>query len=398
MTAPLPKDVFEPAREEEGGSRAYTRFVIVALSGVLLLATLYTLYFASDFAIPVVAAFILSLVFAPIIRRLSRFGMPSAVSGALVVIIFVGSLSAGVAVLSDSASEWLNRAPIVVSQLERKLRTLKRPVEQVKEASEKVEKLTDVGNDGATARGQNVVVKPTGGVLKQMFGTMQTVTVQLGVTLVLLFFLIASGDVFKVKLVTTMPRFQDKKRALCIWRDVEENVSVYLLTIMVINLGLGAAIGLGLYMLGFPNAALWGAMAACLNFVPYLGALVGLTIVSIVSIITFDSLGQALIAPAIYAGCNILESQLVTPAVLGRRLSLNPVVVFISVIFWGWLWGMPGAMMAVPLLIVVHVFCLNFPRLYFIAEFLTLHVQKQSRRRRMNAVARVRRARSRHPT
>ena len=381
LPEPLPEPLYEPAYEAVPSP--YARFVTAALSGVLLLATLYTLYFASDFAIPVVAAVVLGLVFAPIIRRLARIGIPSVLSGALVVLTVVGGLSAGIVVLSDSATEWLNRAPVILNQLDRKLRTLKRPVEQVKEASEKVEKLADVGSGGATALSRDVVVKPPG-ILKQMFGTMQTVTLQLGVTLVLLFFLIASGDVFKMKLVTSMPRLRDKKRVLCIWRDVEDNVSVYLLTIALINLSLGAAIAFGLYLLGFPNAVLWGAMAGLLNFIPYLGALVGLTVVTVVSIITYDSLGQALIAPAIYLGCNIVESQLVTPSVLGRRLSLNPVVVFISVIFWGWLWGMPGAMMAVPLLIIVHVLCMNFPRLHLIAEFLTLHSQKRLRRRIRN--------------
>jgi predicted PurR-regulated permease PerM len=379
LTAPLPANLLEPAPDTV--TALYTRFVTVALSGVLLLATLYTLYFASDFAIPVVAAVILGLVFAPFIRRLARIGIPSAISGALVVLTVVGGLSAGIVVLSDSATQWLNRAPIVLNQLDRKLRTLKRPVEQVKEASEKVEKLADVGSSGATARGRDVVVKPPG-ILKQMFGTMQTVMLQLGVTLVLLFFLISSGDAFKMKLVASMRRYRGKKRVLCIWRDVEDNVSVYLLTITLINLCLGGAIAIGLFLMGFPNAALWGAMAALLNFIPYLGALVGLTVVAVVSIITYDPLGQAAIAPAIYLGCNIIESQLITPSVLGRRLSLNPVVVFISVIFWGWLWGMPGAMMAVPLLIIVHVLCTNFPRLRFIAEFLTLHSQKRDRRQR----------------
>lgn len=113
-------------------------------------------------------------------------------------------------------------------------------------------------------------------------------------------------------------------------------------------------------------------MALLLNFIPYLGALVGIAVVTAVSIITFDSLGTAIVAPVIYASCNLIESQLVTPAVLDRRLSLNPVIVFISVIFWGWLWGLPGAMMAVPLLIIVHVVCSHIPAVHFLAEMLTM--------------------------
>jgi predicted PurR-regulated permease PerM len=283
----------------------------------------------------------------------------------------VTALSAGIVTLSGAASDWLNRAPRILAELDRKLKDIKRPVEQVKKASEQVEALADAGGNGGRAPSRNVVVKPPS-ILKQMFGTMQTVAVQLGVTLVLLFFLLASGDVFKFKLVTAMPRLTEKKRALSIWRDVEQDVSLYLRTIAIINVGLGAAIGLGMYAIGLPNALLWGVMASLLNFIPYIGALVGLSVVSIVAVITFEALSHAMLAPLIYAGTNLIESQLVTPSVLGKRLSLNPVVVFISVIFWGWLWGMPGAMMAVPVLIIVNGVCTRFPALRVVAELLTL--------------------------
>jgi len=363
--------------EPHPSNRPHARFVTVALAGVLLLATLYTLYFASEFAIPVVAAVILSLVFSPLVRSLSRRGVPSTLTGGLIVLSIIGALSAGIYQLSDSATQWLNRAPSVLSQLDYKLRELKRPVQKVQEATDQVEKLANVGNEGKKTSSQNVVVKPAG-ILEQIFGTMRTVLVQLSVTLVLLFFLIGSGDIFKMKLVTAMARYSDKKRTICIWRDVESNVSVYILTITVINICLGLTIAGGLYAIGLPNALLWGTMAVLLNFIPYLGALVGLAVVTVVSIITFDSLGTAIIAPLIYAGCNLIESQLVTPSILGRRLALNPVVVFISVIFWGWLWGMPGAMMAVPLLIIVHVLCSNIPGLYFISDLLTLEPQTRA--------------------
>lgn len=258
-----------------------------------------------------------------------------------------------------------------MSQLDYKLRDLKRPVEQVKEASDRVEKLARAGESASTAPARNVVVKPSG-ILEQIFGTMQTVLIQLCSTLVLLFFLIAAGDMFKIKFVQALRRYSDKKRTVCIWRDVENNVSIYILTIALINTCVGIAIALGLHAIGLPNALLWGAMALLLNFIPYLGALVGLAVITAVSIITFDSLGTAIMAPAIYASCNLIESQLVTPAVLGRRLSLNPVFVFISVIFWGWLWGMPGATMAVPLLIIVHVLCSHIPAVHFLAALLTM--------------------------
>ncbi len=375
MTSPLQDSLHsEPyALIDCWPSRSYARFVTVALSGVLLLATLYTLYFARDFMIPIAAAIILNLVFAPIVRTLSRKRIPSAVTGGLVILMIVAALSAGIVTLSGAASGWLNRAPKVLTQLDRKLKDIKRPVEQVKKASEQVEALANASGTGRRAPNRDVVVNSPN-FLKQMVGTMQAVMIQLGVTIVLLFFLLASGDVFKFKLVTAMPRLSEKKRALSIWRDVEQDVSVYLRTITIINASLGVVIGLGLYAIGLPNALLWGVMAALLNFIPYIGALVGLSVVSVVAIITFDPLSHAMIAPLVYAASNLTESQFVTPSILGKRLSLNPVVVFVSVIFWGWLWGMPGAMMAVPMLIIVSAVCTNFPTLHIFAGFLTREV------------------------
>ena len=334
MTSPLQDSLHsEPyALIDCWPSRSYARFVTVALSGVLLLATLYTLYFARDFMIPIAAAIILNLVFAPIVRTLSRKRIPSAVTGGLVILMIVAALSAGIVTLSGAASGWLNRAPKVLTQLDRKLKDIKRPVEQVKKASEQVEALANASGTGRRAPNRDVVVNSPN-FLKQMVGTMQAVMIQLGVTIVLLFFLLASGDVFKFKLVTAMPRLSEKKRALSIWRDVEQDVSVYLRTITIINASLGVVIGLGLYAIGLPNALLWGVMAALLNFIPYIGALVGLSVVSVVAIITFDPLSHAMIAPLVYAASNLTESQFVTPSILGKRLSLNPVVVFVSVIF-----------------------------------------------------------------
>jgi predicted PurR-regulated permease PerM len=363
-------------------SRQYMRFVTVALSGVLVLCTLYTFYFARDFAIPVAAAVILYLVFAPLSRRLARKGLPPAVTAGLVVVSILVSLFAGLALLSDSAATWLTRAPLILSQVDDKLAAIKRPVQQVKEASQRVEKLTEMGSEGALKEKPNVVVNESG-VLAQLFGTMQTVVLQLGVLLVLLYFLIASGDIFKSKLVASVPRLHDKKCAILIWREVEHSVSIYLVTISLINVGLGIAIGLALYAIGLPNALLWGAMAGVLNFIPYLGALVGVIIVTVVAIITFDSLGHAALVPLCYVGFNILESQLITPSVLGKRLSLNPVLVFTSVIFWGWLWGMAGAMMAVPFLIIVKIACDYFEKLRFLAEFLSVESVGRRRRRFM---------------
>ena len=156
-------------------------------------------------------------------------------------------------------------------------------------------------------------------------------------------FLLASGDFFLRKLIKVLPTLSDKKRALTITNTMQREISRYFLTVTLINAGLGLAVGTALYFIGMPTPYLWGAMAFALNFIPYLGALVGIVLTAAVALVSFDSIGQALLAPAAYLALATLEGNFITPTIMGKRFTLNPVVVFIWLIFWGWLWGVIGA-------------------------------------------------------
>jgi predicted PurR-regulated permease PerM len=339
-----------------------------ALSVLAVLAILYTLYLAAGFLIPITAAIVLNFVLSPIPRLFARYRVPEALSASLIVPSFFVLVLGGAYSLAGPAQDWMARIPEITREVKVKLMDFKASVAQVQEASEQVENVASVGDE--SSKGPEVRVK-TPSLLERLFGTLQEIGIQIGVTLVLLFFLLASGQMFKEKLVSVVPRLQDKKRAILITKQIEKDVSNYLFTITMINVGLGFTIGVGLHLIGLPNAIMWGVMAMLLNFVPYLGAIFGMAVVALVGLITFDSLPQALLAPAIYAGVNVIESQIVTPTVLGRRLTLNAVVVFISVVFWGWIWGVPGAFMAVPLLVTLKVLCDHIERLATIGEFLS---------------------------
>ena len=188
---------------------------------------------------------------------------------------------------------------------------------------------------------------------------------------VLLLFLLASGDMFYEKLVRVLPTLTDRKRGLRIAYDIEREVSRYLLTITIINFALGAVIGAGLFVLGMPNPILWGLIAALLNFVPYIGAITGMAVVSVVAMVSFPTLGHALLAPAFYMFCSAIEGQFITPALVGRRLQINAIAVFLAIVFWGWIWGVIGVFVAVPMLIVVKVFCRHIESLSGLDEFLS---------------------------
>jgi predicted PurR-regulated permease PerM len=191
------------------------------------------------------------------------------------------------------------------------------------------------------------------------------------VTLVLALFLLASGDLFYVKLIDAFPRFGDKKRALRIVYGIERNVSRYVLVVTVINIVLGAVIGLGMWVIGMPQPVVWALVAFLVNFLPYIGPLMGAGLALAVAIVSFDHLGQAALAPAIYLTATTIEGQFLTPVILGRHLELNTVSVFVTVVFWGWLWGIAGGLMAVPFLVCVKVICDNVASLNTFGSFLS---------------------------
>jgi predicted PurR-regulated permease PerM len=190
------------------------------------------------------------------------------------------------------------------------------------------------------------------------------------VVAILLFMLLASGDLLLRKLVAAVPRFTDKRRCVEVVRCIERDISVYLLTITVINCGLGLGVGLALWAVGMPNPALWGALAAALNFIPYLGAICGVAIVGLVALISLDPTVHALLAPASYLALTALEGYILTPHILGRRLSLDPVLILVSLLFWGWLWGVTGALIAVPLMAAAKIACDHSERLAAVGRLL----------------------------
>jgi len=213
----------------------------------------------------VAAAVVLNLILSPIPRFLARYRVPDAVSAALIVPSFFVLVFLGVYGLAEPSRDWMDRIPEITREVQIKLHDIKEPVAEVQQASEEVEKVASVG--GESADKPQVQVKSPG-LLERLFGTLQEVGIQTGVTFVLLYFLLASGQMFREKLVRVLPRLQDKKRAILITKQIERDVSSYLFTITIINAGLGLAIGLGLHLIGLPNAVMWGVMAMLLNFVP----------------------------------------------------------------------------------------------------------------------------------
>ena len=341
----------------------------VALTGLFVLAVFYTAYYARSLVVPVILAVMLDFLFSPLVRRLKRARVPPALSGALVVVGLVATLSVSIYGLSGPAAVWMARAPESMRVIESRLERLRRPMERVTRTADQVEKLTEV-TQGAPERGVVTVQVKDRSVSQMLFGGTQDLLGSALTVFVLLYFLLAAGDMFLTKVIRVLPKLQDKKRAVQIARDTEDQISAYLITTTAINLVFGVVVGGAMHLLGVPNAVLWGALAAITNYVPYLGAMAMLVVLSVVAVLHFDDPGSALLVPASFLALNLVESALISPLLVGRQLTLNPVVVFLGVLLWGWLWGFMGALLAVPILATFKIVCDHVEGLAPVAEFL----------------------------
>ena len=318
----------------------------VALTGILVLLIFYTLYFTSEIAIPLVFAVLLKLLLQPGVRAFGRLRIPQPLGALAMIILLFAALGGAGYLLAGPAKAWLERAPESLPRLEQHLRVFKQPIQQVQEATKQVEKLTQTPGEAAplTVKGP--------GLTDYLFTGTRSLLSGLGITVLMLFFLLTSGEVFMRRLVEILPSFRDKKSAVEMSHDIEANISAYLVTISIMNTLVGIATGLAMWVIGIPDPVLWGTLAFVLNYVLILGPLTGIALFFVAGLMSFDTLFQALLPPAAYLTIHLIEGEWVTPMLVARRFTLNPVLVIGSLIFWDWMWGIPGALLAVPMLAV----------------------------------------------
>jgi predicted PurR-regulated permease PerM len=337
-----------------------------AVTVLVVLAVLHTVYFAREFFLPIAAAYFLKLAFTPPVRALRRWGIPEPFGATLVLSAILASAGLAALQLAGPANEWIARAPGILRQVSSELRVLRKPVENFTRAAEQVEAMTGVGPpDGTRAievRGPsltNLLFQSTGNFLAMVVATV-----------VLLYLMLAAGDLFLRKAIAMLPRLEDKVAAVDLSRELEHTISNYLLTVGLINMGLGFAVGFSMHWLGMPNPHLWGMMSAIFNFVPYVGALASFTVLFFAAYVTFDDVARALLVGGVFLGVNSIESYLVTPSIVGRRMSMNPVAIFIAMIFFGWAWGIYGLLLAVPILSMLRLACEHVDSLRPVAELI----------------------------
>nr|WP_295832963.1 AI-2E family transporter [uncultured Azospirillum sp.] len=324
----------------------------VAVVGLFVIAVLFALYFGRDVLLPIMLALILSFLLRPLVRALYRVGVPEGIGAAIMVVTLFGGVLLAVYTLSAPAAEWVNRMPRVLHELEFKLGDIRAGIERAREASRQIEQITkDSGESGPT---REVVVRgPT--LMEQAISQVETVIANVVILQVLLYFFLARGRHSLEALIGTMRNVDDRVHYAMVAATLQQNIAAYLLTITVINVALGIAAGLVMWMWGLPNPGLWGVLVVLANYIPFIGPAVMTGVFFLVSVLTFDSLGAIILPPLSFVALTTLEGNFLTPMIVGRRLSLNPIAVFVSILFWGWLWGIPGALLAVPILAILKI-------------------------------------------
>ncbi len=354
----------QPGAAPRGAAAAAT--VVLAV-----LAVVATLVVARSFLMPVVLAVLLALIVSPIRRGLERVGVPAPLTAAALLAGLVAALTLLAYALSGPVQHYVSDRHRIAWEVEYKLRGLNEAIEAVADAAEEVRDATApaTGDRGAETA-ERVVLDTAPGPLSRFATTAPFVFGQVAFTLVLMFFITASGDMFYRKLVQASPTWADKRRALGIALEVERTLSRYFLTVTLINAGLGLCIGTAMWWAGLPNPLLFGVGAFLLNFIPYLGAIAGVAATFALGVISLDTMGQAAFAAGLYLGLTCIEGQFVTPWLVGRSLRINAVLVFVAVAFWGWAWSFIGMFVAVPALIALRVIADRVPALNRVALFL----------------------------
>ncbi len=361
---------------------------------ILLLAIAYTLYFVRPVLLPIILALLLSLILKPVHRQLCKLRLPAPLSSILIILAMFGLFGVGLFYLSAPTVEYADklRNEIVKNRLKNVFHPITRIQKEISDVATEVERITNTGeskasneslrenksgtdtpttNDSKQPGEDNqrppsgrkgepsepsppVKVSVTSNPVDELLEVVQAIGFYLVITLAMVYFLLAYGE-------KMLNRITEVKITARLIDEVTDEVSSYMFTITIINVGLGMVVSLSMWLLGMPNPILWGVLATVLNFIPYIGAIIGTGIVFLVAATHYDQNLYILLVPAVYFLATIIEGHIVTPAVLGKRFTVNPIIIFVWVLCWGALWGIPGMLIGLPLLMTCRITLSRWP-------------------------------------
>lgn len=330
----------EPIEDVAG---IWTAAAQLAIIGIFVLLLLVSLYFSRALLVPVLAAVIIATTFGPLVKTAAEYGIPRSVTSLVLVSTIIGLAAFGLTLLANPLTEWIARAPEIGATIKQKLHVLDAPLAAFRELQ-----------DSLTTTNVNQVKVESGlaGFVTPAIAILTPAATQAVIFVVTLIFFLIGQVQFRNVVVSMLPGRDAKLRYLKIVNDVEQNLAGYLAVVSLINFTLGVAVTFGAWLLGFPDPIFFGLLAAILNYIPYIGPAIMAVVLFTVGLVMFPTIGDAVVAPAAFVTLATVEGMILTPTIVGRHLTLNPLAVFLAVAFWAWLWGPFGAFLAVPISIV----------------------------------------------
>jgi len=325
---------------------------VMFLGGLFVLALLATAYVASEIVMPLLFAIILKLLLHSALQILERLHVPRMLAALLLIIALLGTIVGLGTAISGPAGTWAAKLPEGIPRLQERLSFMRQPIDTLQRFLQQVE---DFGGTGTSSNATASAQGPT--LLTQLFTGTRNFASGFFTTMLFLFFLLVSGDIFLHRLVEIMPGFSGKRQVVEISQQIQSDISGYLITITIMNAAVGIATGSVMWLTGVGDPILWGTVAFLLNYLPILGPALGVLIFLLAGLLTNNTLWQALLPAGLYIGFHLIEGETITPMLLARRFTLNPMLVIISLVFWFWMWGIAGAILSVPMLAITKIIC-----------------------------------------
>jgi predicted PurR-regulated permease PerM len=338
---------------------------VIFLGGLFVLAVLAAAYVARGIVLPFVFAIVLKLLLQPAFRILERLHIPRILASLLLILTLFGTIVGLGAAISSPARTWAAKLPDGIPRLQERLSFMRQPIDTLQRFLQQVE---DFGQAEPSPIAAASAQGPT--LLSKLFTGTRNFASGFFTTVLFLFFLLVSGDIFLHRLVEILPHFKGKRQVVEISQQIESDISAYLVTITIMNAAVGIATALAMWLTGVGEPILWGTVAFLLNYVPVLGTALGVLTFLLAGLLTHDILWQALLPAGLYLGIHLIEGESVTPMLLARRFTLNPVLVIISLVFWFWMWGIPGVILSMPMLAITKIICDRLQPLAAFGHFL----------------------------
>ena len=321
------------------------------LGAAFCLGLPFALQAGAEFFLPLTAAIVIAIALVPLLEWLERRGLPSALAAFFALATFLAIINAALAIIVVPATGWFARIPESIPRIQSNLAplidfysTLQRFVDRT---------LTSVAS-GTEATAQAVAATAPTSVVDYFISSAPSAAIQLFFAVLVIFFFLAGWTRLRKGTIRRRGSFDGAMQTARVIQNVVDATADYLATITMINAILGLSVALLLWALGMPSPFMWGGIVSICNFVPYLGPIVAAVLLGLGGLMTFDAVGLALLPALIFIGVHLVEANLITPLVLGKRLTINPLLILVSLSFWGWVWGTPGALLAVPLLLILQ--------------------------------------------